>query len=279
VIYKYAFKSSTGSATYTARLDTETGDLSCNCKGWTFKRYAAIRGCKHTTEVTAKMEQKHNCSAPKGVACSWCGAVPFLGKDAAGQLVEVVRRRWIGRRQKKVATKSDMPTASVTIGGKKVVEPILRVNGLWKVGGKLYATKDAAEHGFVNQKIAEDETAKKKAAALHAAEAAAKASGKTLGADQIAKLAAAMAEVSKKAGISADAFDALGFALGKVPVMTGALKASAKNPILMVPASSVITLPLTPKGKAPVNASAPLPPKPTSDVVSLRRKRRIDLDD
>jgi hypothetical protein len=46
----WKFRSSSGSGVYETRL-TKTGILSCDCRGWTFKKAGKPRSCKHTDEV------------------------------------------------------------------------------------------------------------------------------------------------------------------------------------------------------------------------------------
>jgi hypothetical protein len=46
----WSFKSSSGSGSYVTQING-TGILSCNCRGWTFKKPGKARWCKHTTEV------------------------------------------------------------------------------------------------------------------------------------------------------------------------------------------------------------------------------------
>jgi hypothetical protein len=50
-VIKREYPSSSSSAVYTAQFDTETGQSSCNCKGWTMKRGDKPRGCKHTKDL------------------------------------------------------------------------------------------------------------------------------------------------------------------------------------------------------------------------------------
>lgn len=47
---QWSFPSSSGSAVYTTKRSAD-GSLSCNCKGWTFKRGTGPRECKHTRQV------------------------------------------------------------------------------------------------------------------------------------------------------------------------------------------------------------------------------------
>lgn len=45
------FKSSSSDKVYTAQLDTDTGQTSCDCPGWRFVRPGKERGCKHTAQM------------------------------------------------------------------------------------------------------------------------------------------------------------------------------------------------------------------------------------
>lgn len=47
------FESSSSSAVYTAQLNPETGEASCDCPGWRFCRNG-VRGCKHTRIMAAE---------------------------------------------------------------------------------------------------------------------------------------------------------------------------------------------------------------------------------
>jgi len=47
------YPSSSSSAIYEAKLDTATGESSCNCRGWTVKRGDQPRSCKHTKDMIA----------------------------------------------------------------------------------------------------------------------------------------------------------------------------------------------------------------------------------
>jgi hypothetical protein len=49
-VKSWNFRSSSGSGQYRTQLNA-TGLLSCNCRGWTFKKQGKPRSCKHTTEV------------------------------------------------------------------------------------------------------------------------------------------------------------------------------------------------------------------------------------
>lgn len=57
------FESSSSSAVHTAKLNPETGESSCTCQGWRFKRGDGPRSCKHTrqleTERTAAPASGH----------------------------------------------------------------------------------------------------------------------------------------------------------------------------------------------------------------------------
>ena len=46
------FPSSSSSKVYTVKED-ETGELSCDCRGWTMKKPGQERSCKHTRELVA----------------------------------------------------------------------------------------------------------------------------------------------------------------------------------------------------------------------------------
>jgi hypothetical protein len=41
------FKSSSSDRYYKVKVNVVTGDLSCDCPGWTFKREGKARDCKH----------------------------------------------------------------------------------------------------------------------------------------------------------------------------------------------------------------------------------------
>lgn len=51
----WRFPSSSGDQTYTVIL-WDNGSLSCNCKGWTFKKKDCdVRYCKHTFQVMQEL--------------------------------------------------------------------------------------------------------------------------------------------------------------------------------------------------------------------------------
>ena len=50
---------------YTVELNTKTGESSCNCPGWTFKRSGKERSCKHTRIAARGNDEMPKRSTPK----------------------------------------------------------------------------------------------------------------------------------------------------------------------------------------------------------------------
>ena len=50
---EWKFPSSSSSTVYTTKRNID-GSLSCNCRGWTFKRGTGPRECKHTRQVALR---------------------------------------------------------------------------------------------------------------------------------------------------------------------------------------------------------------------------------
>lgn len=55
-IYLTNFKSkSNPEKSYQVKRNKISGEVSCNCPGWIFKRQGKIRSCRHTKLVNAKL--------------------------------------------------------------------------------------------------------------------------------------------------------------------------------------------------------------------------------
>jgi hypothetical protein len=74
VILSKSYPSSSSSAVYEAKLNTDTGESSCNCPGWRFvKKGSTGRSCKHTRKLEAEAGQTIPAAvvAPPPTATSW----------------------------------------------------------------------------------------------------------------------------------------------------------------------------------------------------------------
>lgn len=83
-IVAYKFNSSSSSAIYTTLRDPKTGETSCDCPGWKFKKGSGPRSCKHTRSVDAYPVgnvvggKTPSAVVPKTTVCVSCGQAHYV---------------------------------------------------------------------------------------------------------------------------------------------------------------------------------------------------------
>jgi bifunctional non-homologous end joining protein LigD len=98
---EWTFPSSSSSAVYTTKRHAD-GSLSCNCRGWTFKRGSGPRECKHTRSIASQnsgasqvladeFEPARAKPAPKVVALVPCRVASVPAPMLASAMVEPVK--------------------------------------------------------------------------------------------------------------------------------------------------------------------------------------------